>query len=358
MKLLKTIIAFSFIFSINHAKADQLDDMIGQMVLIGFHGKNTQSPSVKAAVKDIKAGKVGGLLFLGGNIGSKKDVIALTTTFQNASSDKLLMTIDQEGGRVRRLREKMGAPSLRSAKKMVAKGTEFAHQAYFDTALYIKSLGFNVNFGPVVDLAINPSNPVIAKLERSYGKNVQTVVDFGFYFADAHKQAGVLTALKHFPGHGSSTKDSHKGFVDVSKTWQPIELEPFRSLIENNQGDMIMAAHVFLKSMSDDGKVPTSLSKIAITDVLRGQLGFNGVVVSDDMAMGAITKNFTSKAAIIKAVNAGTDIVMVSFKKGIKTSLGSWVHGVIKQAVVNGQISKQTIIAANARIQSLKAKLP
>lgn len=202
------------------------------------------------------------------------------------------------------------------------------------------------------------NNTVIAKLERSYGTNVLEVSQYAYMFVDAHKKAGVLTALKHFPGHGSSAGDSHKGFVDISKTWSAVELDPFGHLMAWDAADMVMIAHVFLAEMSDDGIVPTSLSYKAITGILRDKMGYQGVVVSDDMAMGAIADNFTSKAAIIKAINAGTDIVMMSFVKNTKTSLGSWVHGVIKQAVANGQINKQIIIDAYNRIQKLKARLP
>lgn len=340
------------------AYAVSLDEMIGQMVLVGFHGKDIKSASVKALVADIKASKVGGVLFLGGNIGTANQAYGLTQAFQNASPYKTLITIDQEGGRVARLKPAIGAPFLASAKQMTKLGKNAAHDKYFETAQFLRQMGFNVNFGPVVDLEINKNNPVIAKLERSYGTDIETVSHYAYMFVDAHRQAGVLTAIKHFPGHGSSAADSHKGFVNVSKSWSNIELAPYQNLIAWEAVDMVMAAHVFLDIMSDDGKVPTSLSKKAITGVLRTQLGYQGVVVSDDMAMGAIANNFTSEAAIIKAINAGTDIVMMSYRKNTKGSLGSWVHSVIKQAVANGQINKQTITNAYNRIQTLKNKLP
>lgn len=353
----KLILIFALFFTAPSLAAT-LDEMIGQMVLVGFDGKDTNSGSVKALVADIKANKVGGVLFLGHNIGTANQVFGLTYAFQNASPFKTLLTIDQEGGRVVRIKPNIGAPKLASAAQMTKVSKQAAHDEYFKTAQYLNSLGFNVNFGPVVDLAINKSNPVIAKLGRSYGTDLETVAHYAYMFVEAHHSNGMLTALKHFPGHGSSAGDSHKGFVNVSKSWSATELEPFKYLIEWQAADMVMAAHVFLDSMSDDGKVPTSLSKKAITDVLRTELGYNGVVVSDDMAMGAITKNFTSKAAIIKAINAGTDIVMMSYRKNTKGSLGSWVHNTIKQAVANGQINQQVIINAYTRIQTMKNRLP
>ncbi|MGL1920471.1 MAG: glycoside hydrolase family 3 protein [Hyphomicrobiales bacterium] len=353
----KIIIIFMLLFT-SSSHAVSLDEMIGQMVLVGFDGKSIKSGSVKALEADIKASKVGGVLFLGHNIGSAQEVYGLTQAFQNASAFKTLITIDQEGGRVTRIKPKIGAPYLASAKQMTKLGKDAAHEKYFETAQFLRQMGFNVNFGPVVDLETNKNNPIIAKLERSYGTNIETVSHYAFMFVDAHRQAGMLTALKHFPGHGSSAGDSHKGFVNVSKSWQPIELAPYQNLIAWNAVDMVMAAHVFLDSMSDDGIVPTSLSSKAINQTLRAQMGYKGVVVSDDMAMGAIVNNFSSKVAIIKAINAGTDIVMMSFRKNTKGSLGSWVHNTIKQAVVNGQIQKQTIVNAYNRIQTLKNRLP
>ena len=358
MKILKLIFITIFCTIFTIANAASLDAMIGQMVLVGFQGKDLNSKSAQALVKDVKAGKVGGVLFLGHNVGSKKQVLSLTNAIQSASSNKILITIDQEGGRVRRIKEADGAPFLASAKQMTQVNQQLAHEKYYDTAFYLNSIGFNVNFGPVVDLEINKNNPVIAKLNRSYGANPLVVSQYAYMFVNAHRQANMLTALKHFPGHGSSAKDSHKGFVNISKTWQAIELDPYKQLIIWDAADMVMAAHVFLDKMSDDGKVPTSLSHKAITGVLRGELKFKGVVVSDDMAMGAITRNFTSKVAIIKSINAGTDLVMMSFNKDKVGSLGAWVHGFIKHAVANGQIKQQTIVNAYNRIQILKAKLP
>ncbi|MBL1241818.1 MAG: glycoside hydrolase family 3 protein [OCS116 cluster bacterium] len=335
-----------------------LSEMIGQLVLVGFDGKDVQTKSVKNLLADIKNAKVGGVLFLGHNIGTAAQVAGLTKAIEDASPYKTLITIDQEGGRVARIKPKIGAPYLPSAKQMTKLTQQAAHDKYFETAQFLRGLGFNVNFGPVVDLEINKNNPVIAKLERSYGTNVKNVSEYAFMFVDAHHRAGMLTALKHFPGHGSSAGDSHKGFVDVSKTWSEIELGPYKNMIGWKAADMVMAAHVFLDTMSDDGKVPTSLSHIAITDVLRNQLGYDGVVVSDDMAMGAIANEFTAKVAIIKAINAGTDIVMMSSNLKIKTSLGAWVHSVISQAVLDQQISQQTITDAYTRIQKLKNRLP
>ena len=353
----KILIIFMLLFAAP-SYAVTLNEMIGQLVLVGFNGKDIKSKSVKALLADIKASKVGGVLFLGHNIGTAAQVKALTKAIEDASPYKTFITIDQEGGRVARMKPEIGAPYLASAKQMTRLSQQAAHDKYFETAQFLRRMGFNVNFGPVVDLEINKNNPVIAKLERSYGTNIKLVSEYAFMFVDAHHRAGMLTALKHFPGHGSSAGDSHKGFVDVSKTWNEIELAPYKNMIGWKAADMVMAAHVFLDKMSDDGKVPTSLSHMAITDVLRNQLGYKGVVVSDDMAMGAIANEFTAKVAIIKAINAGTDIVMMSSNLKIKTSLGAWVHKVISQAVTDNQISQQTILDAYTRIQTLKNRLP
>jgi beta-N-acetylhexosaminidase len=165
---------------------------------------------------------------------------------------------------------------------------------------------------------------------------------------------GVLTSLKHFPGHGSSVGDTHKGFVDVTNLWKPVELEPYRLL--NHKADTVMVAHVFNKKL--DAKYPATLSKKTVNGLLRKKLGFNGVVITDDLQMGAISKKYGLKTTLQLAINAGDDILLfgnqldprkvVSTKRLVET---------IKELVKEGKVSTDRIDRSYARIGRLKKKL-
>src|SRR5690606_13400496 len=175
------------------------------------------------------------------------------------------------------------------------------------------ALGFSVNFGPVADLAVNPNNQVITKFGRAYGKSAETVAAYDEAFIAAHHAAGLITSLKHFPGHGSSTADSHEGFVDISKTWSKAELEPYRIMFADGYADMVMVGHLYHSDYAgESSKLPASLSPEWIEGVLRGELGFKGVVISDDLEMGAIRKLYDLEETIVHAVNAGTDVLLFS----------------------------------------------
>lgn len=199
---------------------------------------------------------------------------------------------------------------------------------YDGLAKGVRDWGFNVNFAPVVDLAVNPNNQVIAKFGRAYGKTGDVVASYAAEVVAAHHAAGLLTALKHFPGHGSSTADSHEGFVDITKTWKPTELDPYRALIANGYQDFVMVGHLIDTEIDPSG-LPSSLSKQWIEDMLRGQLGFTGVVITDDLEMGAIRDHFNLKETVTKAVRAGVDVLLFSNTAKPRASLGDEVRAIL-----------------------------
>lgn len=170
-------------------------------------------------------------------------------------------------------------------------------------AATLADLGIGLNMAPVVDLCSNPDNPVIAKYERCFSADPNQVSAQAAAYIDAHHQLGVLTTLKHFPGHGSSRSDSHQGFTDITTTWSETELIPYRCLIAGGRVDAIMTAHVFNARLDDC--YPATLSKNVITGLLRGELGFDGVVISDDMQMGAIVDHFGFETAIVRLWRRG-----------------------------------------------------
>lgn len=292
-----------------------LREMAGQMIMVGFQGDKSSDAGVKQLRARVADGRIGGLMYLRNNVSSLAAVRQMNASFKSASKVAPFIALDQEGGYIERLTKKVGFKEVPSAEK-VAKGLSVgkAKALYGDMATKLAGLGFNVNFGPVVDLDINPANPIIAKYERSFGKKASTVTQYGSAFVAAHRQAKVLTALKHFPGHGSSTADSHEGFVDVTRSWQADELTPYRRLIDDGMVDMVMIGHLYHSKFvgAGEGQIPSSLSPTWITGVLRKQLGYNGVVISDDMQMSAIRAHFGFENTIVRAVEAGMDILLFS----------------------------------------------
>ena len=354
-KLMIWIIALTMIASPSLAIEQNLDHKIGQMLMLGFQGAAPASVGAQRLAAQIRRGEVGGVVMLGYNFKRKQAVKGLTSLFRKAAGgSKIFLAVDMEGGAVQRLGRKLGFPSIPSAWKVANRQTPLqAKKTYSKLAQISRNAGFNMNLGPVVDLRVNPANPVIAKYGRSYSANPAKTILYARAFIQAHSALGILTVLKHFPGHGSSRGDSHDGFVDISQSWRQQELQPFAQLINSGDASAIMPGHLIHNKIAHDG-VPVSLSKPAISGLLRKQLKFSGLVVSDDLQMGAIAKNYSYKQAIIRAVNAGVDLLMISNSRKPDKNLATKTIAIIKQAIANGQISLHTIEAADNRIQRAK----
>jgi beta-N-acetylhexosaminidase len=223
----------------------------------------------------------------------------------------------------------------------------------------IAAEGFSVNFGPVADLNTNPNNQIIARFGRAFSAEVETVIAYDEAFIKAHHAAGLITALKHFPGHGSSTADSHEGFVDITRTWDEAELEPYRALIGEGIVDMVMVGHLYHADYADDdGETPSSLSPRWIDGVLRDELGFDGVVISDDLEMGAIRQHFTLEETVTKAVRAGMDVLLFSNTAKYRPELSQEILDILlaeaeadPDFAARIEQSYQRIVALKARIQ-------
>jgi len=213
-----------------------------------------------------------------------------------------------------------------------------------------------VNFAPVLDLDINPDNPVIGKLDRSFSADQDIVTRHAGLFIDAMHNWDVLSAVKHFPGHGSSVEDSHLGFVDVTDTWSEEELAPYRALIAEEKLDLVMTGHIFNRNL--DPEWPATLSESIIDGTLREQLGFDGVVVSDDMMMRAITEHYGLETAIKQAVNAGVDILIFANNTyAYDPDIARVAFTTLKNLVMSGDIPRARIDESYDRIRALKKHL-
>jgi beta-N-acetylhexosaminidase len=343
------------------AMAQSLEQMAGQMIVVGFKGDDAGDASVKAVRDEIAAGTLGGVMYLKPNVKSLSAVKAMNAAFRAASPElPPFLTLDQEGGAVERLTSAVGFEELPNAQTIAANDSPAQAEATYATmAKAIADEGFTVNFGPVADLNVNPNNQIIAKYGRSFGKSAETVAAYDDAFIKAHHDAGLLTALKHFPGHGSSTADSHEGFVDISKSWSPSELGPYKTLFAGGYDDFVMVGHLYHKDYAGSGKVklPASLSPEWIGGVLRGQLKFAGVVISDDLEMGAIRKQFDLHDTVVSAVNAGVDVLLFSNTAAYTPDLADKVRGILVAEADADPAFKQKIEASYARIAAMKARI-
>ncbi len=359
------------------ARKVSIDPKIGQRFIVGFYGTNIERARIQLEPY-IRDYRIGGVILFGrhsvdnitedqkvrkdelfpGNISNDpqalKDLIQAIQDLNADYSDiPLFIGIDQEGGLISRLRNcGLGATLSHQAlgKEDLSKTTEEASKI----AEYLKGLGCNLNFAPVVDLALNPENTVIVKNERSFGTDPITVAAYAKAYIEAHTNAGILCCLKHFPGHGSTTQDTHNDFTDASLSWKEIELQPYKDLISQGVVDCIMASHVYNKAF--DTVYPASLSKATLTDLLRDKLGYKGLIISDDLEMKALLKYYSHEEIIALSAKAGLDIFIIgnhdARREGVERSIQE-----LQRLYDSEEISKEAVDASYQGILELKQKL-
>lgn len=339
---------------------DSLDIKIGQMIMVGINNR-TEITETDALIQELKDNKAGGIILFEKNIAKTKSpekLKALISAMKAAAPIPLLVSIDEEGGKVHRLKEKYGFVSMPSA-AYLGKLDNSDSTLFYNRRLAaeLAELGINFNYAPTLDIAINPENKVIVQKERSFSAQEKIVTKHALLCIQAQHENGVKTILKHFPGHGSSAGDSHVGIVDVTQTWDFKELFPYYDVIRSGNCDAIMTAHIINKNW-DTSYLPATLSDKVINGVLRGWLGYKGVVFSDDMQMHAISKNYGFERSIEMAINAGVDIVMFGNNVDPKDKpvTASDVHAVIKKLVAEGKVTNERVNLAYLRIMRLKNK--
>ena len=333
-----------------------LDENIGQMLLIGFRGQevdSTKNPELIAALRDYHVGSV--ILFdydvptgtRGRNI-KNADQLKLLCSQLREYNPNLLIGIDQEGGYVSRLAPRYGFPAILSAQKSAAKGDDTVRYYADLTGRILEEIGINLDFAPVADVNVNPRCPVIGGIERSFSADPAVVRRCCLIWSEELHKHHVISCWKHFPGHGSATGDTHKGLVDVTDTWQRCELDPYRNLPTTNM--MVMTAHVINRQLDPAG-LPASLSP-KITSYLRDTLGFQGVIVTDDLAMGAIVQQYSFEKAVRMAVLAGADLLCLSNNGGTyDVNMVPRAVKVIKQMVADGEINEERISQSANRVR-------
>ena len=337
-----------------------LDEAIGEMLLVGFRG--TTIDSANHIWRDIRDYHVGSVILFdydaptgtrGRNIKGADQVRNLCAQLR-ALNPSLLIGIDQEGGSVSRLSTRYGFPNIMSAQKSATLGPDTVRHYARLTAEMLHGLGINLNFAPVADVNVNPSCPVIGGLGRSFSDRISIVKDCCRIWMEEQRKQGVASCLKHFPGHGSAKGDTHKGLVDVTETWLRYELAPYDSL---SDCDMVMTAHVINRQLDPSG-LPASLSP-QITSILRDSIGFNGVIVTDDLAMGAISGQYSLEQTVRMALEAGADLLCLSNNggHGYDPDIVPKVVKIIHELVDEGAVDPDRINQSAKRVRKLKETL-
>ena len=218
----------------------------------------------------------------------------------------------------------------------------------------LTSIGVNLNYAPVVDLNVNPDNPAIGKLARSFSANLDVVVANATEEIKVHRDAGVKTSLKHFPGLGSATGNTDFAVVDVSGTWRQEELEPFQRLIATGTADSILVGHLLNKQL--DPNRPASLSPAVVTGLLRDKLGWHGPVVSDDMQAVAISSRYGRDESVALALEAGLDLLVFGNQQVYDTNIVDETLDNVLNLVRSGRITEARIDQSVARVDALRPR--
>ena len=296
---------------------------------------------------------VGGFIYFGENLQSKEQTQEMLRNVQAYSTERTgfpaFLSVDEEGGTVARVAGtgNFDVPDIGDMADIGAAGdVDAAKQVGEDIGSYLAELGFNLDFAPVADVLSNPENTVVRK--RSFGSDPELVSDMAIAVSDGLEEKGLLSAYKHFPGHGATSADTHKGYAYTDKTLEELEaceLIPFQRCIADG-AKIIMAAHISVPNVTGDD-TPTSLSKTMVTDILREMMGYTGLVVTDAMNMGAITEEYTSAEAAVKALQAGVDVVLMP------ENYQQAYQGVL-DAVADGTLTEERIDESVTRILTVK----
>ncbi|MBI1745088.1 MAG: glycoside hydrolase family 3 protein [Acidobacteria bacterium] len=343
---------------------EQLKTEIGQMLLIGFRGATVATNP--AIIKTIRECRLGGVVLsdydvpsrtFGRNIISPSQLRKLTADLQKLAPTPLFIAVDVEGGQINRLKPKHGFKDFPSHQALGRlNDVEKTYATAVEIAKELRALGINWNYAPVVDLNLNPANPIIGGRQRAFSADPALVAKMAGAFVRAHRTQNVISVLKHFPGHGSSQGDTHRGLQDVTTTWRDSELDPYRELNRAGLIDAIMTAHV--THIKIDPEYPATLSPKFLNDLLRVKIGFKGVIITDDLGMGAITQNYGLADALIRAVNAGADILLLANNspQPYDADLPARAARILADAVGDGRIRAARIHESYQRIMELKQR--
>lgn len=333
-----------------------LEQKVGQMFMVGFHNDDQPAQEMNQQIRTlIRDYHVGGVILFDRNIGDPRQTAELNNRLQHLALSTspgipLLISTDQEGGKVARIRE--GVTQFPGGMTLGASGNlDLSRQSGEVIGSELRAMGINMNLAPVLDVNNNPKNPVIGS--RSFSGDPEQVVKMASAQIQGYQDSGMLTVVKHFPGHGDTSTDSHVNLPTVPHSMDRlnrVELVPFKEVL--NQTDAVMSAHITFPALDDTPGLPGTLSQKVLTGLLREELGYDGVIMTDDLEMGAIVNNFSAEEAATRAVKAGADILLISHDL---TRQQASIRGIL-DAVKKGEISEARIDRSLQRILHLKGK--
>ena len=339
-----------------------IEEAVGQMLMIGFRG-DVLDGDIAALLRDIQPGGV--VLFdydlsskgeMVRNITSPRQLRALTSALRDIAP--YFIAVDAEGGYVNRLKNKYGfTVSVPSAQELGRQSPSKTKRVADALARELKEMGINWNFAPVVDVNVDSKSPAIGAIERSFSDVPGDVIAHANAFIKAHQEQQMIPTLKHFPGHGSAAGDTHLGVTDVTQTYRRAkELLPYQKFIQRGYEDPILTAHIVNWKLDKSGR-PATLSYDIMTRLLRYEMGFDGVVISDDMQMGAIVEAYGLTEAVVEAVKAGVDMILLANQIGEYNIERVYdVKNAIIRAVTDGVVEENRICESFNRIQRLKQR--
>lgn len=331
-------------------KPDSIEAKVGQTIIVGFNGDSVESPGFKKVLRQLKKGEISGIIIFKKNIKSKDELTKMIAKAKSVSKITPIISIDNEGGYVQRY----DFEQYPSARAITNLDMNDVIKEYSKMAKLESELGINLNFAPVVDLEIN-ENSIIAKKERSFSHNPRVVSEYAKIFINEHTKRNIATSIKHFPGHGSVMGDTHLGFVDSTNTFQDYELEPYRSLRAISPINTVMVSHIFNSNF--DNVYPASLSERTI-NMLRNDIGFEGVIVSDDYDMGAIRKRYCLKNIITLYINSGIDLAIFSNNLGYyDANIPKKIRKIVKKGIASGEIDPMKLDNAYNKVLRFKKNL-
>lgn len=324
-----------------------LEEKVGQMIFAGIKGTDITNETKKI----ISTHQVGGIILFKDNLKNANQSVSLLNAIKQENTNNkvpLFLGVDEEGGRISRLPELTKLPT----NEELGKRNDISLSYNIGKLLgkELSAFGFNLDFAPVLDINSNPDNPIIG--DRSFGKDAELVSELGLQMMKGIQSEQVISVIKHFPGHGDTAVDSHKELPIIQKSLeelQALELIPFKHAVEQG-ADVVMVGHILLPKI--DSTYPASISERIITDVLREQLGYEGIIITDDMTMKAILNNLEIGESAVSAVKAGNDIVLVAHNY---SNVKKTVDAILK-AIEDGEITEQRIDESVKRILSIKKK--
>ena len=340
-----------------------ISKLIGQMIMVGIKGHDRE-----AAYNFFERNHqyhVGGIILYDEdittnppslhNIRSQQQLSSFTNHLQEFSSNPLLIGIDQEGGKVNRLKEVYGFPKTVSWSKLGKindlKKTELESNSI---ARSLNQCGINLNFSPVLDLDLSKNN-IISQKDRAISSDPKIVYKHAKVLMKSHQDHGIIPVGKHFPGQGSSLGDTHQDWVDVSSTWSELELWPYNKLIQSNSISALMTSHLYNKNL--DNQYPATLSKEIINNLLRTKMNFKGVVISDDPQMKAISRRYNLEKVIELMICAGVDIFCFGNNLVYDQNIVKKIHQAVLRLLKNRKINISMLEKSNERIMKLKSTI-